>query len=99
MNLLVFGQWRFEDMESVIFFDPEAELDQFAISIAKPNWSFLEAYASAYFGGHEISFGKQDNWYGPTMGGGIAYSNNAENIYSFRINSIEPLQIPLVLCH
>ena len=40
---------------------------------------------------HEISFGKQDDWLGPGLGGGMAYSNNAENIYSFRINRIEPL--------
>ena len=31
---------------------------------------------------------------GPDMGGGFAYSNNAENIYSFRINRVEPLHIP-----
>ena len=43
---------------------------------------------------HEISFGKQDDWLGPGLGGGMAYSNNAENIYSFRINRIEPLHIP-----
>jgi hypothetical protein len=30
------------------------------------------------------------------LGGGMAYSNNAENIYSFRINRIEPLHIPLL---
>jgi hypothetical protein len=57
-------------------------------------WSFLEAYASAYFHGHEFSLGKQDTWYGPAMGAGMAYSNNAENIYSFRINRIEPIVIP-----
>jgi hypothetical protein len=45
---------------------------------------------------HEISFGKQDDWLGPGLGGGMAYSNNAENIYSFRINRIEPLHIPLL---
>jgi hypothetical protein len=59
-------------------------------------WSFLDAYASAYYIGHEFSFGKQDNWYGPAMGAGMAYSNNAENIYSFRINRVEPLAIPVL---
>jgi hypothetical protein len=54
----------------------------------------LEAYASANFLNHEISFGKQDDWLGPGLGGGFAYSNNAENFYSFRINRIEPLHIP-----
>ena len=54
----------------------------------------MEAYVSGHFLNHEISFGKQDDWLGPGMGGGMAYSNNAEDIYSFRINRIEPLHIP-----
>jgi hypothetical protein len=54
----------------------------------------MEAYASVLALNHEISFGKQDNWLGPGLGGGFAYSNNAEDIYSFRINRVEPLHIP-----
>jgi hypothetical protein len=54
----------------------------------------VEAYASTNLLNHEISFGKQDDWTGPGQGGAFAYSNNAENIYSFRINRIEPLHIP-----
>jgi hypothetical protein len=56
----------------------------------------LEAFVSAHLLNHEISLGKQDDWLGPGLGGGMAYSNNAENIYSFRINRIEPLSIPLL---
>ncbi|HWA93264.1 MAG TPA: capsule assembly Wzi family protein [Terracidiphilus sp.] len=56
----------------------------------------LEAYVSAHVMNHEISFGKQDDWLGPGLGGGMAYSNNAENIYSFRIDRVEPLWIPLL---
>jgi hypothetical protein len=56
----------------------------------------IEAYASARLLNHEISFGKQDDWLGPGLGGSMAYSNNAENIYSFRINRVEPLHIPLL---
>ena len=54
----------------------------------------IEAYVSGHFLNHEISFGKQDEWLGPGIGGGMAYSNNAENVYSFRINRIEPLHVP-----
>jgi hypothetical protein len=57
---------------------------------------FIEAYASVHLLDHEISFGKQDDWLGPGLGGAMAYSNNAENIYSFRINRIEPLSVPLL---
>jgi hypothetical protein len=60
------------------------------------NLTVLEGYASAHVIGHEISFGKMDNWYGPGVGGGMAWSNNAENVWSFRINRVEPLYIPYI---
>jgi capsule assembly protein Wzi len=56
----------------------------------------MEAYASAHFLNHEISIGKQDDWMGPAQGGSMAYSNNAENIYAFHVNRVEPLHIPLL---
>ena len=54
----------------------------------------LEATLSFHIGGHEISLGKSDDWIGPGQGGALAYSNNAEPIYSFRVNRVEPLHIP-----
>jgi hypothetical protein len=63
---------------------------------AATNGRVMEAYLSLQYLNHVISFGKQDNWLGPGLGGGMAYSNNAEDIYSFRINRIEPLRIPLL---
>ena len=59
-------------------------------------FGILEADASMHIWGHEFSFGKQDAWWGPGKGGAYAYSNNAENIYSFRIDRVEPLRIPLL---
>ncbi|MGA3227978.1 MAG: capsule assembly Wzi family protein [Acidobacteriaceae bacterium] len=60
------------------------------------NLTVLEGYVSAHIVGHEVSFGKMDNWYGPGVGGGMAWSNNAENVWSFRINRVEPLYIPYI---
>lgn len=57
---------------------------------------FLEAYVSAQVLNHVISFGKEDEWLGPAQGGSFAYSNNAQNIYGFHINRIEPLSVPLL---
>ncbi len=53
-----------------------------------------EAALSFHLLGHEISGGKTDAWTGPAKGGAFGWSNNAENIYSFRINRVEPLHIP-----
>lgn len=56
----------------------------------------MEAYVSAHVLNHEISFGKHDAWLGPGQGASFSYSNNAEDIYAFRINRVEPLRIPLL---
>jgi hypothetical protein len=63
---------------------------------AQDNVRLLEANASVHLIGHEISFGKSDAWLGPAAGSSMAWSNNAENIYSFRINRVEPLYIPFL---
>ena len=54
----------------------------------------MEANASVHVWGHEVSFGKSDEWLGPGLGASMGWSNNAENLYTFRINRIEPLYIP-----
>jgi hypothetical protein len=56
----------------------------------------VEANLSYNLGGHQFSFGKMDRWLGPALGGSFAYSNNAENIYTFQIDRVEPLSIPLL---
>jgi len=56
----------------------------------------IEANLSATVLNHDISIGKSDVWDGPATGGAFNWSNNAENIYSFRINRVVPLKIPLL---
>lgn len=58
--------------------------------------SLLEGYAGVQVLHHILSFGKQDEWLGPGQGASMAYSNNAQNIYAFHINRVEPLHIPLL---
>ncbi len=65
------------------------------IGVQNP-FRLVEATLSVHLAGHEFSGGKSDAWLGPGQGGAVAWSNNAENIYSFRINRVEPLQIPLL---
>jgi len=54
----------------------------------------LQATLSYHLLGHEISFGKNDHWLGPGKGASMLWSNNAENIYEFQINKIEPFRVP-----
>ena len=63
---------------------------------AKNPFRLVEANLSFHLLGHEISGGKSDAWLGPAQGGAMAWSNNAEDIYSFRVNRVDPLHIPLL---
>jgi len=63
---------------------------------AQNPFRLIEATASVHLLGHEISGGKSDAWLGPAQGGALAWSNNAENIYSVRINRVEPWHVPLL---
>jgi Capsule assembly protein Wzi len=69
---------------------PEGPID------AENPFRIVEASLSGNLLKHEISFGKTDAWLGPAAGGAMAWSNNAENIYSFRVNRVEPMYIPWV---
>jgi Capsule assembly protein Wzi len=66
-----------------------------AIAAQNP-FRLQEATLSFHVLGHEISGGKSDSWDGPGLGSAMNWSNNAEDIYSFRINRIEPLTIPWI---
>ncbi len=63
------------------------------VAAANP-FRLQEAALSFHVAGHEISGGKTDAWLGPGYGSAMAWSNNAEDIYSFRINRVEPMHIP-----
>lgn len=77
------------------YYYPQATIPMGPIG-SKAQGRILEAYVSANVLNHEISFGKHDQWLGPALGGSFAYSNNAENIYGFEINRVEPLRIPFL---
>jgi hypothetical protein len=81
--------------QQVSYFLPQATIPMGPIG-AVAQARVMETFVSAHLLNHEISLGKQDDWLGPGLGGGMAYSNNAENIYSFRINRIEPLHVPVL---
>lgn len=58
------------------------------------NARIMEATLSYHLLDHEVSFGKTDHYLGPARGGAMLWGDNAENIYSFQIDRVEPLWIP-----
>lgn len=91
-----------ENLDLIPFINPATGLPYQQATIplgpisAKAQPRMVEAYVSAYVLNHDISLGKVDQWLGPGQGGSFAYSNNAENIYGFEINRVEPLRIPFL---
>jgi hypothetical protein len=73
---------------------PQATIPYGRYAQSVDTFRLQEANLSFHLLDHEFSFGKSDNWTGPGLGGGMAWSNNAENMYTFRINRVEPLHIP-----
>ena len=68
-----------------------------AIPVATTNqFTLLDTYAAANVGGWDLSFGKQSLWWGPGDGGSLLFSDNAEPIYMFRANPIEPFTLPII---
>ncbi|MGC2618085.1 MAG: capsule assembly Wzi family protein [Acidobacteriaceae bacterium] len=57
------------------------------------NGRVMEAILSYHLLGHEVSFGKSDHWMGPAQGASMLWGNNAEDIYQFQIDRVEPLHI------
>jgi hypothetical protein len=60
------------------------------------NPRLMEASISYHLLGHEVSFGKEDHWTGPDQGAAMLWSNNAEDIYQFQIDRVEPMHVPLL---
>ncbi len=91
---------QLSNIDAINFINPATGLPYYQATIplgpigATARLRLLEAYVSATVLNHVVSFGKMDEWLSPAEGGAMAYSNNAENIYAFRINRVEPLRIP-----
>jgi hypothetical protein len=79
-------------IDEISYTGPQDTIPQGPISEQNP-FRLVEAYASVHVLGHEISGGKMDSWMGPAAGSAMAWSNNAEDNYSFRVNRVEPLRI------
>jgi hypothetical protein len=88
------------NVDAINFIDPATGFPYYQATIpmgpidATARLRLLEAYVSATVFNNVFSFGKSDEWMSPAQGGSMAYSNNAENIWAFRINRVEPLRIP-----
>jgi membrane-associated phospholipid phosphatase len=67
---------------------PTAAVDRF---------DMLEGYVGMQLENWQITFGKQEQWWGPDEGGSMLFSNNAEPIEMLQINRTTPFTLPSFL--
>jgi len=58
---------------------------------------FLDAYVTMNLSDWQLSYGKQSLWWGPSEGGGMMISDQADPVTMFRINRITPFKLPSFL--
>jgi membrane-associated phospholipid phosphatase len=59
-------------------------------------FDLLDGTVAATFGNTQFSFGKQSQWWGPGESGSLLFSNSAEPIVMFKIDSVSPYRVPLL---
>jgi len=57
----------------------------------------LDAYVGMNIANWQMSFGRQSLWWGPSAGGTLAFTDNAEPINMFRLNRVSPFRLPWIL--
>ncbi len=71
-----------------------------ALPIATTNrFRPLDAYVGMNLGNWQMSFGRQSLWWGPSEGGTLALTDNAQPIDMFRVNRVSPFRLPSVLSY
>jgi membrane-associated phospholipid phosphatase len=56
----------------------------------------LEGYVGINFANWQATFGRQSLWWGPSAGGTLAFTNNAEPLAMLRVNSVSPFRLPSI---
>jgi Capsule assembly protein Wzi/PAP2 superfamily len=64
---------------------------------ATSQFDMLEGYAGMQIDDWQITFGKQEQWWGPDAGGAMLFSNNAQPIEMLQINRTTPFTFPWFL--
>ena len=60
-------------------------------------WDMLDGYVGMQIDNWQITFGKQEQWWGPDEGGSMLFSNNAAPIEMLQINRTTPFTLPSFL--
>jgi membrane-associated phospholipid phosphatase len=56
----------------------------------------LDVYVGMNLANWQMSFGRQSLWWGPSAGGTLAFTDNAQPIDMFRLNRVSPFRLPWI---
>ena len=56
----------------------------------------LDIYVGMNVANWQMSFGRQSLWWGPSAGGTMAFSDNAQPVNMFRLNRVSPFRLPWI---
>jgi membrane-associated phospholipid phosphatase len=57
---------------------------------------FLDTYVALNLSNWQLSYGNQSLWWGPSQGGPLMFSDNAQPLRMFRVNRVTPFTLPSV---
>ncbi len=57
---------------------------------------FLDTYVALNVSNWQLSYGNQSLWWGPSQGGPMMFSDNAQPMRMFRVNRVVPFKFPLL---
>lgn len=57
---------------------------------------FLDAYVALNLSNWQLSYGNQSLWWGPSQGGPLMFSDNAQPLRMFRVNRVTPFTLPSI---
>jgi len=58
---------------------------------------FLDTYVALNLSDWQLSYGNQSLWWGPSQGGPMMFSDNAQPVRMFRVNRVTPFTLPSFL--
>ncbi len=58
---------------------------------------FLDTYVALNLSNWQLSYGNQSLWWGPSQGGPMMFSDNAQPLRMFRVNRVTPFTLPSFL--
>lgn len=86
-----------EDFSQLLYIIPKPPVPPDAPTPAFNQGRFLDTYVAMNFSDWQISYGNQSLWWGPSQGGPLMFSDNAQPMRMFRVDRVTPFRLPSFL--